>query len=73
MKHCHIENTDQLRRYRSTFPNLIVLAKYLKGRWGRVLAYLRICTAVAWTITLRAERDTVYQAMEAGRLLEKVI
>ena len=22
-KHCHIENTDQLRRYRSNFPNLL--------------------------------------------------
>ncbi len=22
-KHGHIENTDQLRRYRSTFPNLL--------------------------------------------------
>jgi hypothetical protein len=55
----------------------MVLAKCLKDRQGRVLEnpvrYLRIGTAVAWTIALRAERDAVYQAMEAGRLLEKVI
>ena len=35
--------------------------------------YLWIGTAVAWTIALRVERDAAYQAMEAGRLLEKVI
>ena len=40
---------------------------------GPGVGYLRICTAVAWTIALREERDAVYQAMEAGRLLEKVI
>jgi hypothetical protein len=55
----------------------MVLAKYLKDRWGRVLenpvCYPQIGTAATWKVTLRAERDAVYQAMEAGRLLEKVI
>jgi len=55
----------------------MVLAKYLKDRQGRVLenpvCYLQIGTAAAQTIALRAERDAVYQAMEAGRLPEKVI
>jgi hypothetical protein len=43
----------------------MVLAKCLKDRQGRVLEnpvrYLRIGTAVAWTIALRAERDAVYR------------
>ena len=55
----------------------IVLAKCLKDRQGRVLenpvCYPQIGTAAARTIALRAERETVYQAMEAGRLLETVI
>ena len=40
---------------------------------GPGVGYFRICTAVARTITLRAERGAVYQAMETGRLLKKVI
>ena len=37
------------------------------------VCYPQIGTAAARTIALRAERDAVYQAIEAGRLLEKVI
>ena len=55
----------------------MVLAKCLKDRQGWVLenpvCYPQIGTAAARTIALRAEREAVYQAMEAGRLLEKVI
>jgi len=55
----------------------MVLAKCLKDRQGRVLqnpvCYPQIGTAAARTIALQAERDAVYQAMAAGRLLEKVI
>jgi hypothetical protein len=40
---------------------------------GPGVGYLRIGTAATRKVTLRAERDAVYQAMEAGRLLEKVI
>ena len=55
----------------------MVLAKCLKDRQGRVLeipvCYLQIVTAANRKVSLGAERDAVYQAMEAGRLLEKVI
>jgi hypothetical protein len=55
----------------------MVLAKCLKDRQGRVLEnpvrYPQIGTAATQKVTLRAERDAVYQAMEGGRLLEKVI
>jgi len=55
----------------------MVLAKCLKDRQGRVLenpmCYPQIGTAATRKVTLWAERDTVYQAIEAGRLLEKVI
>jgi len=55
----------------------MVLAKCLKDWQGRVLenpvCYPQIGTAAARKVTLQAERDAVYQAIEAGRLLEKVI
>jgi hypothetical protein len=55
----------------------MVLAKCLKDRQDRMLenpvCYPQIGTAATRKVTLWAERDAVYQAMEAGRLLEKVI
>jgi len=49
----------------------------MKDRQGRVLenpmCYPQIGTAASRKVTLRAERDAGYQAMEVGRLLEKVI
>ena len=40
---------------------------------GPGIGYPQIGTAATRKVTLRAERDAVYQAIEAGRLLEKVI
>ena len=56
----------------------MVLAKCLKHRQGRVLennlmCYPQIGTAATRKVTLQAEREAAYQAMEAGRLLKKVI
>lgn len=48
----------------------MVSAKCLKDRQGRVLenpvCYPQIGTAATRKVTLRAERDAVYQAMEAA-------
>ena len=40
---------------------------------GPGIGYPQIGTAATRKVTLWAERDAVYQVMEAGRLLEKVI